>query len=84
MQIVSPQKCDSSIQENLELCVGGLAPRAKVAIYFAQMVGANVENYTFSLKEELPDPRFPEPLIGFKDSCSGDSGSPLWVFQVNE
>ena len=28
--------------------------------------------------------RFPEPIIGFKDSCSGDSGGPLWKVEGQE
>lgn len=56
LQIVSTQKCDTSIKEDVELCVGGIAPIAWVATYRAKMAGITTENYTFILEERRQDP----------------------------
>ena len=83
MQVVDPTKCDRSIKSKIELCVGGLAPRALVANFRAKLNGVP-NRFDFDLVNVRDDPRFPNDILGYRDSCSGDSGSPLWTPVIDQ
>ena len=56
LYIVDPGKCQSSFKSDVELCVGGIAPRALQATYHAKMVGIDVLDYKFTFESLQEDP----------------------------
>lgn len=57
MQVVEAHKCLPSIAEELELCVGGLAPRARVAFFRSKLEGRlRPDQYGFILDAVRDDP----------------------------
>ena len=55
LSTINSHEC-SGIEKQLELCVGGTAPRATVATFRATASGINKEDYTFRLESIGPDP----------------------------
>ena len=57
LHVVASDLCSPTIKEGMELCVGGITPRAMEAAYTAKMVGIYEEDvYKFSQEYILPDP----------------------------
>ena len=56
LKVVDSYKCSVDIAPEVELCVGGIAPRAIETFYKAKMAGMNVKGvYEFTLERVMPD-----------------------------
>ncbi len=58
------------LDPNNEMCMAGRFPAPTVGLLREGPLGA------LELEEETRDG--PRALVGFRDSCQGDSGSPVW------